>query len=192
MPDNESQDEPTYDLVVPFENHRSAPTTPADPVSPPSAPLTAQHRALQRWFADRQRDTEGDWRKEALCAQADPERWFPDKGGNPRPAQAICAICPVREECLADALANNETYGIWGGKTARQRQELAGRRHVSATHCRNGHGYTLENTISTGFGRRCRVCKLAADRVAGRRRDALNRAVSDRNHLSGTTTLGKG
>lgn len=144
----------------------------AQPIDNP-APLTAHQRALQRWFADRVQPLDGeDWRSEALCAQADPERWFPDKGGNPKPALAICAVCPVREQCLAHALANNETYGIWGGKTARQRQELAGRRNVSATHCRNHHEYTPENTIMTGFGRRCRTCKAAADLTAGRRRDA--------------------
>lgn len=135
--------------------------------------LTAHQRALQRWFADRVQPLDGeDWRSEALCAQADPERWFPDKGGNPKPALAICAVCPVREQCLAHALANNETYGIWGGKTARQRQELAGRRNVSATHCRNSHEYTPANTAMTAQGRRCRECQNRANRELRERRRA--------------------
>ena len=134
--------------------------------------LTAQQRALQRWFADRVPldDAREDWRTQALCANVDPELFFPDKGGNPKPAQAVCAVCPVREQCLAHALANSETYGVWGGMTARQRQEIAGRRQPEgATHCRNDHEYTLENTIVTPIGRRCRTCKLAADREAGQR-----------------------
>lgn len=65
-----------------------------------------------------------------LCAQADPEAWFPDKGGSTRAAKAICngdttrPPCPVRDECLAWALANNERFGIWGGMSERERRRL--------------------------------------------------------------------
>ena len=173
MPDNESQDEPTYDLVVPFENHRSAPTAPADPVSPPSAPLTAQHRALQRWFADRITGTGGDWRERALCAQVDPEIFHPEKGGSPRPAKLICRMCPVQVECLETALANNEMFGIWGGLTAHERTAFRRGTARERTHCKNGHEYTPENTriSATGF-RRCRTCDNRYQRDAVRRKRA--------------------
>jgi WhiB family redox-sensing transcriptional regulator len=36
----------------------------------------------------------------------------------------ICATCPVRSECLADALAHDETVGIWGGTTGDERVQL--------------------------------------------------------------------
>lgn len=39
-------------------------------------------------------------------------------------AMNICAECPVRVECLENALAKNETFGIWGGKTEQQRDKL--------------------------------------------------------------------
>ena len=123
---------------------------------------TAQQRVLQRWFADRVPldDTSEDWRSRALCASVDPERWFPEKGGDPTPAQAICAVCPVREQCLAYALANNETFGVWGGVTAKGRMEIARSRRTAnlATHCKQDHEFTPENTlIKQGF-RRCRTC----------------------------------
>ena len=40
----------------------------------------------------------------ALCAQVDPDLFFPDKGESPRPAKRVCASCEVRAECLQDAL----------------------------------------------------------------------------------------
>lgn len=40
-------------------------------------------------------------------------------------AKAICAICPVKQECLDYALRNEEVYGIWGGKTTRERAKIS-------------------------------------------------------------------
>lgn len=31
-------------------------------------------------------------------------------------AKSICAECPVREPCLAGALARREPWGVWGGQ----------------------------------------------------------------------------
>lgn len=36
-------------------------------------------------------------------------------------AKAVCARCPVTAECLAYALVHDERYGVWGGKTSRER-----------------------------------------------------------------------
>ena len=55
------------------------------------------------------------WQQHALCAQTDPEAFFPEKGGSTREAKAVCQACQVREECLEYALANDERFGIWGG-----------------------------------------------------------------------------
>lgn len=63
------------------------------------------------------------WRNDAICAQIDPELWFPD-GGDYRAAKQICATCPVTAECLAFALQNETSgyrYGVYGGLTAKQR-----------------------------------------------------------------------
>lgn len=65
-----------------------------------------------------------DWTEEALCAQVDPDSWYPEKGGSTAPAKRICRRCPVIEECLAHALANGERFGIWGGKSERERRRM--------------------------------------------------------------------
>ncbi|MCW2898849.1 MAG: putative transcription regulator [Streptosporangiaceae bacterium] len=61
------------------------------------------------------------WQDHALCAQVDPELWFPKEGESPRPAKRICQRCPVQAECLADALAHGEQHGVWGGLSYSQR-----------------------------------------------------------------------
>ncbi len=65
-----------------------------------------------------------EWSNEALCAQVDPDLWFPDKGGSTREAKAICATCPVATDCLEYAIEHNEHFGIWGGVSERDRRHL--------------------------------------------------------------------
>ncbi len=89
------------------------------------------------WFVDPvqlgvpgvRRPTEGDenalaWQSDALCAQTDPEAFFPEKGGSTRDAKRICTTCDVRGECLEYALNNDERFGIWGGLSERERRKL--------------------------------------------------------------------
>ncbi|MPZ89723.1 MAG: WhiB family transcriptional regulator [Nitriliruptorales bacterium] len=64
------------------------------------------------------------WATGAACLQADPETFFPEKGGSTREAKRICMQCTVREECLEYALANDERFGIWGGLSERERRKL--------------------------------------------------------------------
>ena len=68
---------------------------------------------------------EPDWQERALCAQTDPEAFFPEKGGSTREAKRICSGCEVRAECLEYALAHDERFGIWGGLSERERRRLA-------------------------------------------------------------------
>ena len=56
-------------------------------------------------------DGELAWQAEALCAQTDPEAFFPEKGGSTRDAKRVCGVCPVREECLQYAMDNDERFG---------------------------------------------------------------------------------
>ena len=67
---------------------------------------------------------EPDWQERALCAQTDPEAFFPEKGGSTREAKRICSGCDVRAECLEYALAHDERFGIWGGLSERERRRL--------------------------------------------------------------------
>lgn len=64
------------------------------------------------------------WQADALCAQTDPEAFFPEKGGSTRDAKRICNQCEVKSECLEYALQNDERFGIWGGLSERERRKL--------------------------------------------------------------------
>ena len=65
-----------------------------------------------------------EWQEKALCAQTDPEAFFPEKGGSTREAKRICLGCEVRDACLDYALAHDERFGIWGGLSERERRRL--------------------------------------------------------------------
>jgi len=65
-----------------------------------------------------------EWQERALCAQTDPEAFFPEKGGSTREAKRVCLSCEVRGDCLEYALAHDERFGIWGGLSERERRRL--------------------------------------------------------------------
>lgn len=93
-------------------------------------------RVAPNWFVDpiflgvpgvrRDDDAESPlaWQADALCAQTDPEAFFPEKGGSTREAKRICESCEVATQCLDYALANDERFGIWGGLSERERRKL--------------------------------------------------------------------
>ncbi len=64
------------------------------------------------------------WQEQALCAQTDPEAFFPEKGCSTREAKRICVSCEVKAECLQYALDVDERFGIWGGLSERERRRL--------------------------------------------------------------------
>jgi WhiB family redox-sensing transcriptional regulator len=66
------------------------------------------------------------WRSAAMCLYVDPDLFYPEQGAvaKVRAAKRICDTCPVVARCLADALANDERFGVWGGKTERERRQL--------------------------------------------------------------------
>lgn len=61
----------------------------------------------------------------ALCAETDPELFFPIKGSANKAAKAICARCDVRADCLTEALTHGDRYGVWGGLSEHERRPLA-------------------------------------------------------------------
>lgn len=63
------------------------------------------------------------WQHKALCAQTDPEAFFPEKGGSTKDAKRVCAHCEVRDQCLAWAIEHDERFGIWGGLSERERRK---------------------------------------------------------------------
>lgn len=74
-----------------------------------------------------------DWREDALCRGMDVNYFFPHRGDFPgiKAAKRFCQQCPVRAECLADAmrveadLSATGRHGIRGGLTSGQRARLA-------------------------------------------------------------------
>lgn len=72
------------------------------------------------------------WSELAACQYTDPEAFFPPKGGSTREAKQVCRGCEVRAECLEDALATGERFGIRGGKSERERRRIQRGRARSA------------------------------------------------------------
>jgi WhiB family transcriptional regulator, redox-sensing transcriptional regulator len=76
------------------------------------------------------------WRQEAACRDKDPSTWFPAQNervvarGSYAVAKRICRECPVRQECLDEALrcerglAVTLRSGMWGGLLPSERVSL--------------------------------------------------------------------
>ena len=92
-------------------------------VEPEVQPLNDLWDALPG-FGDTADDGQLAWQADALCAQTDPEAFFPEKGGSTRDAKKVCSACPVKQQCLEYALSNDERFGIWGGMSERERRRL--------------------------------------------------------------------
>jgi WhiB family redox-sensing transcriptional regulator len=99
--------------------------------------IDGQRRGVpEDWFVDPVRlgvpgvrnriddDNPLSWQADSLCAQTDPEAFFPEKGGSTRDAKKICTSCEVKAQCLEYALQNDERFGIWGGLSERERRKL--------------------------------------------------------------------
>ena len=62
------------------------------------------------------------------CRQVDPELFFAEVPADVEEAKALCRNCPVREACLAGALARREPWGVWGGELLANGKVLAQKR----------------------------------------------------------------
>ncbi|MFE3516111.1 WhiB family transcriptional regulator [Streptomyces sp. NPDC059166] len=74
-----------------------------------------------------------NWRMHAACRDADPDLFFPIGSSGPalvqaEEAKAVCATCPVQEQCLEWALENAQDSGVWGGTDENERRALKRRR----------------------------------------------------------------
>jgi WhiB family transcriptional regulator, redox-sensing transcriptional regulator len=68
-----------------------------------------------------------EWTALAKCRGTE-DAMFGTTGFDQKRASLLCAGCPVRFECLAEALDNRIEWGVWGGMTERQRRSLLRRR----------------------------------------------------------------
>lgn len=53
---------------------------------------------------------------ELPCHAGDPDLWFAEAPTDLERAKTLCAHCPVRRQCLAEALERAEPWGVWGGE----------------------------------------------------------------------------
>lgn len=69
-----------------------------------------------------------DWRAHAACSGYPNTLFFPASDavdeGSIEKAKAICAVCPVIDDCLEYALETNQRSGIWGGTSEKERKSL--------------------------------------------------------------------
>ncbi len=70
----------------------------------------------------------GDWWERAACRGLDTSLFFPGRGESIAEAEAVCASCEVRDDCLWFALGDTarspQRFGVWGGSSERQRRRL--------------------------------------------------------------------
>jgi WhiB family redox-sensing transcriptional regulator len=119
------------------------------------------------------------WRDDALCARGwvDPEIFFPPPRDRAQEAKEVCRRCEVAEECLAWALKHRQHFGVWGGKSERERQKIRRDRPASAQLlCRNGHDL---NVVGTDRYDNCVRCNRdRSSRYDRKRRSGWERAKS--------------
>lgn len=96
------------------------------------------------------------WRIGAACrGRVDLDFVEPADDEQADACRALCTGCPVREQCLAEALASGEAWGIWGGLDTDQRTEVAEQRGQPAPVVRPTHG---TNTRYAKHRCRCVPC----------------------------------
>jgi WhiB family transcriptional regulator, redox-sensing transcriptional regulator len=113
----------------------------------PDAAALAEIRELYLWASS------GDW-TDAACRRVDPDLHYPVGRESSEPyqrqtaaAKQVCAVCPVREECLAHAQQNGETDGIWGGLTPAERRQA---RHNQVQRDALAAALQLAELVTTG------------------------------------------
>ena len=108
------------------------------------------------------------WRDLAACAGRTDLEWFPHRHVRSPKALEVCSDCPVREDCLADALEDGvDQHGIRGGLTELQRLGMIGplRRRPRQALCGTDSGYYRH--VRQTFTEPCEACRQA-HAVAGR------------------------
>lgn len=112
-----------------------------------------------------------EWRTRAACrSRVDLD--FVEPAEQRADCLALCAGCPVAEQCLAEALDTGEAWGIWGGLDAEQRERLAEETGHPAPVIKPAHG---TNSRYAKHGCRCDLCR-EAHTAYDRQRRARNRA----------------
>ena len=73
-----------------------------------------------------------EWMDRAACMGMPTAMFFATSTTGIAEAMKVCVLCPVRPDCLAHALANSETQGVFGGTTTDDRRRLRSVRHTES------------------------------------------------------------
>jgi len=65
-----------------------------------------------------------DWATRGRCRDLPTASFFAEDHASSLAACSICGQCEVRPECLAYAMANCVSWGVWGGTTADERRQM--------------------------------------------------------------------
>lgn len=68
--------------------------------------------------------TREDWTKRGACRGMTLDVFFTERGESTKQAKALCAECPVVNECLDYALRTGQKFGIWGGTSEKERKRM--------------------------------------------------------------------
>jgi WhiB family transcriptional regulator, redox-sensing transcriptional regulator len=71
------------------------------------------------------------WHAEALCRGRGTEPFSRGPKSDHSAVKVVCAACPVRQECLSFALADETLLSLWGGVTERERRVMRRGRAVA-------------------------------------------------------------
>ncbi len=139
------------------------------------------------------------WRDQAACqglATLFTATFFPSRRRGPsvtpqeRAALAVCATCPVRQQCLDEELETMrlgaQSLGVFGGTTARQRADTLkaeGWRRIPRIKHGTTTGYNQHHAYRDVFGPPCAECREAwrqyAAGYAARQREGAAEIDSD-------------
>ncbi|MEW6155716.1 MAG: WhiB family transcriptional regulator [Actinomycetota bacterium] len=78
------------------------------------------------------------WMWAAACRGMPPARFYPPPGVSADDALAVCARCPVRDECDRHATETAEEHGIWGGRLEIERTRQRADRSMAGDVRRSG------------------------------------------------------
>lgn len=97
-----------------------------------AAPLVGEHRAAPALNEFARLFDPAPWRTHAACKGMPTEWWYPERGDIAPKAKAICAECPVQDDCGTYAVNSDERFGIWAGVSIDQHRR-AERREGNTT-----------------------------------------------------------
>lgn len=126
------------------------------------------------------------WRDDATCATVDPELFYPSGPGGTaaqmeRQAKAICGVCPVRKECLAEAVSVGDYTGIRGGLSAPERRGMIRGGQTALLRCLEEQEY-IEEQIAAKVPRRAVAAEMGVSYEVVRR--AVNFFKAERQELT--------